>query len=55
MKVEGEFKAGVPEGEAVTIDYPNGDQYKGPVREGKLHGYGKYTYSNGMQFRSYSF
>ncbi|MCX6331644.1 MAG: hypothetical protein NTZ82_03305 [Bacteroidetes bacterium] len=44
---EGEFKAGLPDGEGIYTD-DKGSVYKGQFKKGKREGYGEYIIKNGM-------
>ena len=44
---EGEFKAGLPDGEGIYTD-EKGSDFKGQFKKGKREGYGEYIIKNGM-------
>ena len=52
IKINGEFKEGVPDGRAV-IDYSDGCQYVGEVSKGFRHGKGRLTFGANSLEQSY--
>lgn len=44
LEVHGEFKRGVPHGN-VEVKLQNGDKFKGKMKNGKIEGKGKMTYT----------
>ena len=41
VTIEGLFSRNLPNGDQMVINYPNGDQYTGAMRDGVIEGFGK--------------
>ena len=54
LRYSGPWKGGKPHGDDALHISPNGDEYRGAFREGKMHGKGIYRFARGQHFLSFN-